>query len=106
LFHKATEQGITLKPISDSCDPQKQHLKLHFNPPDPSASTTPHEIGQNDQPSFVQSLQEISRHFLINNAPPSLEEIQHHIKLLKDNKASNDIASDLIKRCIHPIMVA
>jgi len=34
-----------------------------------------------------------------------LEEIEHHIKLLKNIKASNEIAPDLIKRCNHPIMV-
>jgi len=54
LFHRTKEQGTILKPVSHSCDPQKliKHFKLHFNPPDSSASTTPHEIGQNDQPSF------------------------------------------------------
>ena len=107
LFHRAKEQGTTLKSVNHSCEPQKlvEHFKSHFNPPDPSKITTPVELHRNNQPTFIQKLQDISRSIPINNAPPSLEEIQRHIKLLKNNKASNDIAPDLLKRCNHPIMV-
>ena len=45
------------------------------------------------------------RKFSINDQPPTVNEIQNYLRELKVNKASNDIAPELLKRCEHPIML-
>ena len=41
----------------------------------------------------------------LNDDPPTIEEIQKHLQELKNNKASNDIEPELLKRCSHPIIL-
>ena len=103
LFHRAKEQGTTLKPIPSSCHPQKllEHFKSHFNPVDPSELVEPSEL-RTDLPTFIRELQEISRKTPIEDNPPSIDEIRKHIKLLKNKKANNDIDTELIKLCDEP----
>ena len=106
LYHRAKQQGKTLKSAIHTCDPHKiiNHFKSHFNPPDPSKSRTPQELERRNLPIFLQKLQDISRNTQIDNSPPTVDEIERQIKLLKNNKASNDVAPDLLKVCNHPIM--
>ena len=82
LFHRAKEQGTTLKPNPSSCQPQKllEHFKSHFNPVDPSELVEPSEL-RTDLPTFICELQEISRKTPIEDNPPSIDEIRKHIKL-------------------------
>ncbi|XP_066935519.1 uncharacterized protein [Clytia hemisphaerica] len=47
----------------------------------------------------------ISLNSELNDAPPTVEEIQKHLQKLKNNKASNDIEPELLKRCTEPIML-
>ena len=63
LFHRAKQQGKTLKPVNHTCVPQKliDHFKSHFNPPQHSESTTPQELDRENSPLFLQALQDISR---------------------------------------------
>ena len=93
--------------MPDVCPPDEivAHFKAHFNPDDPSKSSTPEELGENNLPSFLDELQNISRRCAINNEPPDVEEIQKHLKALKVNKASNDIDPEILKRCEHPAML-
>ena len=106
LFSRAKNQETTLKPTKDACPTEKllAHFKKHFNPADPSIESTPEEIS-NDLPLFVKELQKISDIIDIIDTPPTADEIEKHIKLLKNNKASNDIQPELLKRCSHPIMI-
>ncbi|XP_066925162.1 uncharacterized protein [Clytia hemisphaerica] len=103
LFHRAKEQGTTLKAIPSSCQPQKllEHFKSHFNPVDPSELVEPSELST-DLPTFIRELQEISGKTPIEDNPPSIDEIRKHIKLLKNKKANNDIDTELIKLCDEP----
>ena len=100
------KQGKTLKSVNHLCDPQKliDHFKAHFNPPVPSELTTPHELERENAPLFLQTLQKISRNIQIDDSPPTIDEIERQVKLLKNNKASNEIAPYLLKICNHPIM--
>ena len=49
-------------------------------------------------PDFVEELRRISDKCLINDLPPSNEEIQKHLKNLKANKASNDVEPELLNK--------
>ncbi|XP_066926178.1 uncharacterized protein [Clytia hemisphaerica] len=101
LFHRAKQQGKTLKSLNHSCDAQK--LADHFNPTDHFGPTSP-ELERDNLPLFLEELQNISRNIHIDDSPPTIDEIEHQLKLLKNNKASNDIAPDILKACNHPIM--
>ena len=104
--HEQKKQESTLKPTKDACPTEKllAHFKKHFNPAIPSIKSTPEEIS-NDLPIFVKALQKISDTIVIIDTPPTTDEIEKHINLLKNNKASNDIQPELFKRCSHPIMI-
>uniref|UniRef100_A0A7M5XLU1 Uncharacterized protein n=1 Tax=Clytia hemisphaerica TaxID=252671 RepID=A0A7M5XLU1_9CNID len=106
LFTKAKRQESTLRHTHSSCPTDKlyDHFKSHFNPEDPSIDFTPDEMIENI-PLFVKDLQDISEFTDINDTPPSIDEIHAHIQKLKNNKASNDIEPELLKRCIHPILL-
>ena len=106
LFHRAKRQETTLKPTNNACQTDKllAHFKKHFNPTDPSIDTSPEEINQT-LPIFVKELQKISDSTIINDLPPTADEIEKHIHLLKNNKASNDVEAELLKKCSHPIMI-
>ena len=106
LFHRAKRQETTLKPTNNACPTDKllEHFKKHFNPIDPSIDTSPEEINQS-LPIFVKELQKISDGTIINDLPPTADEIEKHIRLLKNNKASNDVEAELLKKCSHPIMI-
>lgn len=105
LFARAKKQETTLKPVVGSCPPDKllNHFKTHFNPEDPSITQTPEEFL--NHPAFINALQNISSNIELNDAPPTIEEIQNHLQKLKNNKASNDIEPELLKRCNEPIML-
>ncbi|XP_066932796.1 uncharacterized protein [Clytia hemisphaerica] len=105
LFHRAKRQETTLKPTNNACPTDKllEHFKKHFNPTDPSIDTSPEEINQT--PKFVKELRKISDSTVINDLPPTADEIEKHIRLLKNNKASNDVEAELLKKCSHPIMI-
>ncbi|XP_066917813.1 uncharacterized protein [Clytia hemisphaerica] len=105
LFARAKKQETTLKPVIGSCPPDKllNHFKTHFNPEDPSTTQTPEEFL--NLPIFVNALQNISLNSELNDAPPTVEEIQKHLQKLKNNKASNGIEPELLKRCTEPIML-
>ena len=106
LFVRAKKQESTLKRIPVICPANDilEHFKSHFNPHDPSTTRTPDGLSSNI-PIFITELQEISRNFNINNEPPSVEEIKECLNKLKNNKASNDIAPELLKHCGTPIMI-
>ena len=106
LFSKAKRQQTTFKSVPDVCPADKilEHFKAHFNPDNPADIYTPDELGKN-LPMFIKDLQQVSRKFSINDHPPTVNEIQDCLKQLKINKASNDIAPELLKRCEHPIMI-
>eukprot|EP00111_Clytia_hemisphaerica_P017270 TCONS_00051124-protein len=106
LFTKAKRQECTLRHTHNSCPTDKlyDHFKSHFNPEDLSIEFTPDEMIENI-PLFVKDLQDISEFTDINDTPPSIDEIHAHIQKLKNNKASNDIEPELLKRCTHPIML-
>jgi len=106
LFHRAKKQDTTLKSAQHACPPDQilEHFKAHFNPEDPSRTTTPEELN-NSLPSFVADLQNISKCTSVNDIPPTIEEIQTQLNNLKSNKASNDIDPNLLKKCEHPIML-
>ena len=106
LFMKAKSQETTLKPTYNTCPTEKlfEHFKTHFNPQGPSTDYTPEEMTENI-PKFVKDLQNISDSADISDTPPTIDEIQKHIQKLKNNKASNDIEPELLKRCSHPIML-
>ena len=106
LFHRAKRQETTLKPTNNACPTDKllAHFKKHFNPTDPSIHSSPEEISQKI-PIFVKELQKISDSAFINDLPPTDDEIEKHIRLLKNSKASNDVEAELLKKCSHPIMM-
>ena len=66
---------------------------------------TPNELRNEEEnlPPFVQNLRDISKDITINDHPPTLEEIQKQIELLKNNKANNDIHPELLKICNEPV---
>ena len=108
LFSRAKSQQSTLNPINSTCPPEKilKHFKNHFNPDDPSETRTPDEFTEENLPEFVDELRSISENNPITDLPPSIEEIQKHLKALKANKASNDIEPELLNRLNnHPIMI-
>ena len=106
LFQQARNQETTLKPVSSFCPPDKilEHFKAHFNPDNPSVNSSPEELSSNI-PDFINHLRSISKEVLINNEPPTIEEIEKRLKEMKSNKASNDVDPNLIKCCDHPIML-
>ena len=107
LFKRAKGQKTTLKQIN-STRPDKTpiHFKNHFNPEDQSQIRTPDEMSEEGLPDFVEELRRISDKCLINDLPPSNEEIQKHLKNLKANKASNDVEPELLNKLnSHPIML-
>ena len=106
LFRRARKQKTTLKPIPPSCSPQDllNHFRKHFNPIDPSKTSTPEELST-QLPNFVEHLRKISDSLLINDNPPDIEEIETHLQKLKSNKASSDVDPELLKRCCHPVML-
>ena len=98
----------TLNPINSACPPDKilKHFKNHFNPDDPSQTRTPEEFTEENIPEFVEQLRLISENNPITDLPPSIEEIQKHLRALKANKASNDIEPELLNKLnSHPIMI-
>ena len=108
LFAQAKNQQTTLKQINSSCPPDKilAHFKNHFNPEDPSKTRTPEEFNEENLPDFVEELRTLSDNNLIIDTPPSVDEIQKHLKELKPNKASNDIEPELLKKLNEsPIML-
>ena len=108
LFSRAKSQQSTLNPINSTCPPDKilKHFKSHFNPEDPSQTRTPEEFTEENLPEFVEQLRLISENKPITDLPPSIEEIQKHLKTLKANKASNDIEPELLNKLNnHPIMI-
>ena len=66
---------------------------------------TPNKLRNEEEnlPPFVQNLRDISKNITINDNPPTLEEIQKQIELLKNNKANNDIHPELLKICNEPV---
>jgi len=106
LFAKAKQQTTMLRSVQDGCPPNKifEHFKAHFNPDDPSINYEPEELGANLS-LFIEVLKNISRMFLINNDPPTIEEIKTHINALKVIKASNDIDPEILKHCEHLVMI-
>lgn len=106
LFQRAKKQETTLRTIQSSCPPDKllKHFKSHFNPVGPNPENKPEELG-NNPPNFIAELKRISSSININDLPPTIEEIQQHLRKLKDGVASNDIEPELLKRCNHPIML-
>ena len=98
LFHRAKKQETTLKPTNNACSTDRllEHFKKHFNPTE--------EINQT-LTIFVKELQKLSDSAIISDLPPTADEIGKHILLLKNNKASNDVEADLLKKCSHPIMI-
>ena len=106
LFRKAKNQETTLRNKNNSCPAEDllKHFKSHFNPKDPSIDSSPDEMTDNI-PIFVKELQKLSDSAEINDTPPTINEIQKHIQQLKNNKASNDVEPELLKRCSHPIML-
>ena len=107
LFQRAKEQETTLKPIPASCPYQNllNHFKSHFNPPDPSITSTPDEFKNESLPRFIGELQRISQSIAINDNPPDINEIQQHLQQLKTNKAFNDVDATLLKQLDHPVML-
>ena len=106
LFQRAKSQETTLKSTSHSCSTDKilSHFQNHFNPHDPSLERTPTEFHEN-LPDFINHLQNITKSVIINDDPPTIDEIQKQLNQLKINKASNDIDPELLKRCNHPMMI-
>ena len=106
LFHRAKSQETTLRSTSHKCSVDKilNHFRNHFNPQDPSSTRTPTEFHE-DLPDFIKDLQSITESVIINDNPPTIDEIQKQLNQLKVNKASNDIDPELLKRCCHPIML-
>ena len=96
---------FVFKPLNHSFDAQKlaDHFKSHFNPTDHFGPTPP-ELERDNLPLFLEELQNISRNIHIDDSPPTIDEIEHQLKVLKNNKASNDIAPDILKACNHPIL--
>ena len=107
LFKRAKSQSTTLKHAQNSCEVQKlmKHFRTHFNSHDPSKLNTPNELRNEEEnlPPFLQNLRDISKNITINDNPPTLEEIQKQIELLKNNKANNDIHPELLKICNEPV---
>ena len=106
LLFLRSKKPLSNKPTKEAGPKEKllDHFKKYFNPSDPSIESTPEELS-NDLPLFVKELQNISDSVAITDTPPTADEIEKHIKLLKNNKASNDIDPELLKRCSHPIMI-
>jgi hypothetical protein len=48
LFHRAKKQDTTLKSAQHACPPDQilEHFKAHFNPEDPSRTTTPSKLNE------------------------------------------------------------
>ena len=93
--------------IPSSCDPNKllEHFKSHFNPPLRPDHTTPNELraDSDNLPQFIRELQQISKNTLIDDNPPTIDEIENHINQLKNNKSNNDIDPELLKFCNDPV---
>ena len=47
----------------------------------------------------------ICKQFSINDAPPTIDELQKALNELKTKKANNDVDPDLFKRCDHQVML-
>ena len=108
LFSRAKSQHTTLQPINSNCPPDKilSHFKNHFNPDDPSKENTPDSLTGGNLPDFIEELRSISDTNQITDTPPTVEEIQKHLKELKAKKASNDIEPELLNRLNdHPVML-
>lgn len=53
---------------------------------------------------FLKNFKIFQEIYISTIHPPTIDEIEHQLKVLKNNKASNDIAPDILKACNHPIM--
>ena len=91
---------FVFEPLNHSCDAQKlDHFKSHFNPTDHFGPTPP-ELDL----YFLKNFKIFQEIYISTIHPPTIDEIEHQLKVLKNNKASNDIAPDILKACNHPIM--
>merc|ERR1712157_654109 len=77
------------------CPPENliPFVSSHFNPT--QSTTTPTELS--NPPKFTTELQQISARLDILQGPPDELELVAALKKIKNNRASNDIAGELLK---------
>jgi len=98
LFKCAKQQRTTLKLVPVSCPTESllDHFKAHFNPPDPSLTTTPRELNDNI-PNFVADLQHITQSVEIKDKSPDINEMKckHPIMLQVIHRMTVNLWRDL-----------
>ena len=82
------------------CPPERifDYFKKHFNPTSLVDSVAPKEL-----PQFAREPQNIWNDFSINHEVSTIDEIQKHLHQLKSGKGSNNVDTELQKKCEHPL---
>ena len=97
-FAKSKTQNTKLRASSQlQCEPEQLRDKFmrHFNPE--KRTQTPPELDDTETPAFVEELKTISDLCDINFNCPDLNELVSTLRQLKNNKASNDVAPEILK---------
>ena len=95
LFRRFKQDDWVQAKTTSKCDPEKlqEFFNEHFNPIFPDNDPTEFT----ELPGFVDELQQLTKSSVIETGPPDVAEIRKTLSKLKNNKASNDIPSELLK---------